>query len=154
MAGSAKSALVRGRFRQRSAALHHRDRGCRFPGCDIRFGQGHHIRHRAHGGPTTLSNLATLCRRHHRAVHEEGYRVERLRDGTLRLRWPDGRVFHDVPPAPTVHSDAVASVRRHNEAIGSRVDGRALSATDRARRLDLGYAIDVLHPRARREDLN
>src|SRR3989454_293498 len=54
-------------------ALHHRDRGCRFPGCGVRFGQGHHIRHWANGGPTTLSNLALLCRRHHRAVHEEGY---------------------------------------------------------------------------------
>ena len=39
-------------------ALHHRDHGCRFPGCGVRFGQGHHIRHWAQGGPTTLSNLA------------------------------------------------------------------------------------------------
>src|SRR5947208_5960397 len=72
-------------------ALHHRDRGCRFPGCGLPFGQGHHIRHWAHGGPTTLSNLALLCRRHHRAVHEEGYQVERLPDGELRFRRPDGR---------------------------------------------------------------
>src|SRR5437870_1514155 len=43
--------------------LHHRDQGCRFPGCGPSFGQGHHIRHWAHGGPTTLSNLALLCRR-------------------------------------------------------------------------------------------
>jgi len=36
----------------------------------LRFGQGHSIRHWAQGGLTTLSNLALLCRRHHRAVHE------------------------------------------------------------------------------------
>jgi len=70
--------------------LHHRDRGCRFPGCTVRFGQGHHIRHWAHGGPTKLSNLAMLCRRHHRAVHEEGYQVDRQPDGQLRFRRPDG----------------------------------------------------------------
>src|SRR6266478_7484459 len=64
-------------------ALDHRDRGCRFPGCGVRFGQGHHIRHWAQDGPTTLSNLAMLCRRHHRAVHEEGYQVDRQRDGEL-----------------------------------------------------------------------
>ena len=72
-------------------ALHHRDRGCRFPGCSVSFGQGHHIRHWANGGPTTLSNLAMLCRRHHRAVHEEGYQVERRPDGELSFRRPDGR---------------------------------------------------------------
>ena len=58
-------------------ALHHRDQGCRFPGCGLPFGQGHHLQHWAQGGPTTLSNLALLCRRHHRAVHEEGYQVKR-----------------------------------------------------------------------------
>jgi hypothetical protein len=47
-------------------ALQHRDRGCRFPGCASRFTQGHHLKHWANGGPTTLSNLALLCRRHHR----------------------------------------------------------------------------------------
>ena len=55
------------------------------------FGQGHHIRHWAQGGPTTLSNLALLCRRHHRAVHEEGYQLDREPDGELRFRRPDGQ---------------------------------------------------------------
>ena len=58
-------------------ALQHRDQHCRFPGCGVRVGQGHHIRHWAHGGPTTLSNLLLVCTRHHRAVHEEGYQVVR-----------------------------------------------------------------------------
>jgi len=69
-------------------ALHARDRGCRFPGCGVRFGQGHHLRHWAHGGPTTLSNLALLCTRHHRAVHEEGFQVARGPDGALQFRRP------------------------------------------------------------------
>src|SRR5881296_3616198 len=77
-------------------ALHHRDRGCRFPGCGVRVGQGHHIRHWAQGGPTTLSNLALLCRRHHRAVHEEGYQVERQPDGELWFRRPDGQLLPEV----------------------------------------------------------
>src|SRR5437016_14365796 len=81
-------------------ALHHRDRGCRFPGCGVRFGQGHHIRHWAHGGPTTLSNLALLWRRHHRAVHEEGYHIERQPNGELRFRRPDGRPLPEVPSPP------------------------------------------------------
>ena len=55
-----------------------------------RFGQGHHIQHWAQGGPTTLSNLAMLCRRHHRAIHEEGYQVERQDDGILLFRRPGG----------------------------------------------------------------
>jgi 5-methylcytosine-specific restriction endonuclease McrA len=69
-------------------ALYHRDRGCRFPGCGVRVGQGHHIRHWAQGGPTTLSNLAMLCRRHHRAVHEEGYQLDRQPDGALSIPPP------------------------------------------------------------------
>src|SRR5205823_784952 len=88
-------------------ALHHRDRACRFPGCARRFGQGHHIKHWANGGPTTLSNLALLCRRHHRAVHEEGYQVERQADGSLQFRRPDGRPLPDVPPPAPVPADPV-----------------------------------------------
>jgi hypothetical protein len=58
-------------------ALHHRDRGCRFPGCGVRFGQGHHIRHWAQGGPTTLSNLALLCRLC-RCRHKRHYAERRI----------------------------------------------------------------------------
>jgi hypothetical protein len=74
-------------------ALLHRDRTCRFPGCTVPFGQGHHLRHWAQGGPTSLDNLALLCRRHHRAVHEEGFQVERGPDGELAFRRPDGEPF-------------------------------------------------------------
>src|SRR6059036_1488385 len=88
-------------------ALQHRDQGCRFPGCGRSFGQGHHIHHWAHGGPTTLSNLMMLCRRHHRAVHEEGFQVERQPDGELCFRRPDGRPLPDVPPPSAIPNDPV-----------------------------------------------
>ncbi len=129
-------------------ALHHRDRGCRFPGCGLQFGQGHHIHHWAHGGPTTLSNLAMLCRRHHRAVHEEGYQVERQPDGELRFRRPDGRLLPDVPPPPAIPEDPVQTLRIRNDAAGLRLDGRTLCPTSPSERLDVGWAIDVLQPLA------
>ncbi len=84
--------------------------GCRFPGCGLPFGQGHHIRHWAHGGPTTLSNLVMLCRRHHRSVHEEGYQIERQEDGALRFRRPDGELLPHVPAPPAVSGDPVRSL--------------------------------------------
>jgi hypothetical protein len=129
-------------------ALHHRDHGCRFPGCGVSFGQGHHIRHWAQGGPTTLSNLAMLCRRHHRAVHEEGFQVARMPDGGLRFRRPDGRLLVDVPPPPKVPADPVRALRARNEAAGLRLDANTTRPGWLGERLDVGYAIDVLHPRA------
>ncbi len=129
-------------------ALQHRDHGCRFPGCGLPFGQGHHIRHWAHGGPTTLSNLAMLCRRHHRAVHEEGYQVERLPDGELQFRQPNGWPLPDVPPLPTVASDPAEVIRARNEADGLALNARTAMPGWLGEPLDVGYAIDVLHPRA------
>ena len=130
-------------------ALQHRDRTCRFPGCSGRFTQGHHLRHWAHGGPTTLSNLALLCRRHHRSVHEEGYQVERLPDDTLRFRRPDSRVLPDVPPPASVPADPIERLHAEHAERGLRIHARTACPTWLGEHFDLGYAIDVLHPLAR-----
>jgi uncharacterized protein DUF222/HNH endonuclease len=129
-------------------ALHHRDHGCRFPGCGVRFGQGHHIRHWAQGGPTTLSNLAMLCRRHHRTVHEEGYQVERRPDGELRFRRPDGRALPDVPAPPRAPDDPVGKLRARNEAAGLRLHAHTATPGWLGERLNVVWAMDVLHPLA------
>ena len=129
-------------------ALHYRDRGCRFPGCGMRFVQGHHIRHWAQGGPIKLSNLAMLCRRHHRAVHEEGYQVIRQPDGELQFRRPDGRVFPDVPAPIVISYDALKILRRRNKNAGLILHSHTLTPGWLGERLDVGYAIDVLHPLA------
>ena len=128
--------------------LQHRDRGCRFPGCGVRFGQGHHIRHWAQGGPTTLSNLALLCRRHHRAVHEEGFQVARGPEGALRFRRPDGRALPEVPPPAAVPGDSVEALRASHDSNGLRLNGRTACPGWLGERLDLTWAIDVLHPLA------
>ena len=43
-------------------ALSSRDRGCRFPGCPATHRlHGHHVKHWANGGETSLDNLILLC---------------------------------------------------------------------------------------------
>ena len=133
-------------------ALQHRDKRCRFPGCNVRIAEGHHVHHWAHGGPTTLSNLALLCRRHHRAVHEEGYRVERGADGALQFQRPDGRPLPDVPVQATVPADPAEAIRTQNAAQGLKLHARTGLAQWFGERLDVRWAIDVLHPRARRDE--
>jgi len=70
-------------------ALVLRDQGCRFPGCDRppAWTDGHHIIHWSDGGPTELENLVSLCRRHHRRVHEQGWRI-RVADGVAVVEPP------------------------------------------------------------------
>ena len=114
-----------------------------------RVGQGHHIRHWAQGGPTTLSNLALLCRRHHRSVHEEGYQVDRQSDGELRFRRPDGRLLPEVPSAPAVPGDPGETLRAQHDAQGLRLHAHTAISGWLGERLDVGWAINVLHPLAR-----
>ncbi|OZM75886.1 HNH endonuclease signature motif containing protein [Pseudonocardia sp. MH-G8] len=59
-----------------------RDRGCAHPGCDRTpsWCEIHHIWEWEHGGPTELGNLVSLCKVHHRLIHDSGW-VVRIRDG-------------------------------------------------------------------------
>src|SRR5206468_9607072 len=106
------------------------------------------VRHWARGGPTTLSNLAMLCRRHHRAVHEEGYQVDRQPDGQLRFRRPDGQLLPEVPRSPEVAGDPVQAVRARNEAEGLVLHALTAMPGWMGERLNVAWAIDVLHPLA------
>ena len=121
----------------------------RFVSCQFPVGEGHHVRHWAQGGPTTLSNLVLLCRRRHRAVHEEGYQVERLPDGALSFRRPDGRLLSDVPPPAALPADPVEALRARHGAQGLRLHAKTTCPAWLGERLDLGWAIDVLHPLGR-----
>jgi len=77
-----------------------RDGCCRFPGCERRrFVDAHHIRHwTPHEGPTQLDNLLTLCRHHHRLVHEGGWSIRGKPDEAMEFIRPDGRTYEPLRP--------------------------------------------------------
>ena len=66
-------------------AVRLRDRRCVFRGCDRHWQwcDLHHLTLRHRGGPTSLDNLAAVCRFHHRLVHEGGWQLTRAPDGQI-----------------------------------------------------------------------
>jgi hypothetical protein len=71
-------------------------RGCRMPAvdCDI-----DHIIDYAHGGRTVVSNHAPLCRRHHMAKHERGWRYRKVDRTSIEWTSPLGHTYRiDRPP--------------------------------------------------------
>jgi hypothetical protein len=84
-------------------ALRARDQGCRFPGCtSTEFIDGHHIKHWADGGETSLENLVQLCRKHHRLVHEGGFGCERAIGGKVVFTDQRGEVLADSFSIPSI----------------------------------------------------
>jgi hypothetical protein len=103
---SAGKLLDLGRRRRRpNAALRRaaRERDtcrCRFPGCESRRVDLHHIQYWSNGGRTSLDNLVSLCKYHHLLVHERGYLIAAARDGTFAFYRPDGTMIPASPPLP------------------------------------------------------
>lgn len=125
-------------------ALDHRDRRCRFPGCDARHCDAHHLQHWADGGATRLDNLVLLCRRHHRAVHEQGFRVARTQDGGFEFRTPDGRLLPEVPAAPMLPADATSHVKAEHAAKGLAMGPHTAESSWNGGPLDLNLALWML----------
>ena len=131
-------------------ALAARDRQCRFPGCGNLRCDAHHLGHWADGGRTALDNLVLLCRRHHRAVHEEGFRVTLDADGGVQFVGPDGHPLPEAPPAPAWTGPALQPTNDGLAEAGIEIDADTATPTWRGERLDLDYAMSVLW-RPRRE---
>ncbi len=76
-----------------------RDQRCSFPHCGqpaVRCDLDHVIRYP--DGPTNADNLAALCRRHHRAKHEGGWKLAAA-DGGHDWTSPAGRSYHVQVPS-------------------------------------------------------
>ena len=106
--GAGGAILDLGRRRRRpNAALRRaaRERDhcrCRFPGCESRRVDLHHITYWSHGGRTSLDNLVSLCKFHHTLVHERGYLIAAPPGGGFAFYRPDGTALPPSPALPQV----------------------------------------------------
>jgi hypothetical protein len=124
-------------------ALESRDRGCRFPGCGLRFTDAHHIVHWADGGETSLKNTTLLCRAHHRRVHEGGWRVYSDKDGRQIVFFtPRGKALAAAPPPPPLAPDPVAALLCGNRERGVEPDARAAAPRFKRDR-DVPWAVEA-----------
>jgi hypothetical protein len=127
-------------------ALALRDRGCCYPGCTNRFFlHGHHILHWAHGGPTSLENLVSLCGAHHRRLHEGGFQVARDASGDLAFKDRHGRPLPAAPSAPALDGDAFDVLARRTEGAGVEIDAWTGFPGWDGERIDYAWTIDALY---------
>jgi hypothetical protein len=129
-----------GRRRRRpSAALRRaaRERDhcrCRYPGCESRRVDLHHIQYWGNGGRTCLTNIISLCRYHHMLVHERGYLIASAPGGAFTFYRPDGT---GIPPSPAL-PDAGGTIQGCHDAD---ITPETIIPPWYGERLDLDYAI-------------
>jgi hypothetical protein len=100
-------------------ALEIRDCGCRFPGCGRRFTDGHHVRHWADGGETSLDNCVLLCGFHHRLMHEGRWTMGWDADRRPIFFDPRGHMHYEGRwHPPNVTEDSVAAQFEENARMG------------------------------------
>ena len=144
------SVLDLGRRRRPSAALRRAARKrdkcrCRFPGCESRRTNLHHIVYWSHGGSTRLANLISLCRYHHMVVHERGYLIAATPGGGFAFYRPDGTA---VPASPALPPPAGTIEDWHDADITP----ETIIPPWYGERLDLDHALYICLANARNQD--
>jgi len=128
-------------------ALKERDKTCRFPGCcEARYTDSHHIQHWADGGETSLDNLVTLCRYHHRQLHTGSYSIavqKRGLDAHFVFTTPSGKQIEDsvFPQFPRDSAESSAAVLRR---LAPSVTASTSITWWQGESCDYGMAIDAL----------
>jgi hypothetical protein len=129
-------------------ALRIRDGGCRFPGCtNTRFVDGHHIKHWADGGETSLDNLVLLCRHHHHLVHEGGFACEKSADGEVYFQDQRQQLLPNWSELPKVANDHDVQQWMDREFFAATANGEGCNAKWYAgERMDWQMAVSALFP--------
>jgi 5-methylcytosine-specific restriction endonuclease McrA len=150
--GDADAVLALGRRRRRPSsairrAARERDHGrCRFPGCESRRVDLHHIQHWVNGGRTDLANLISLCPYHHKLVHDRGYLIAAPPGtGTFAFYRPDGTPLPACPPLPAPQGGI-------SQAHDADITPETIIPPWYGERLDLNHAIWACFANARTEE--
>jgi hypothetical protein len=115
---------------------------CRFPGCESRRVDLHHIQHWVNGGRTDLGNLISLCPYHHKLVHDRGYLIAASPPGGFAFYRPDGTRLPSSPPLPEPDGPI-------GQAHDSDITPGTIIPPWYGERLDLDHAIYVCFANAR-----
>src|SRR4030095_7284405 len=91
--------------------------------------------------------LVSLCRQHHRLVHEGGYTVRRLDDRAFALTSPERRPIWLAPRLPP--GDVVV-LRRNNAAAGLTIDADTCIPDWYGDRMNLADAVTCMYQYAER----
>src|SRR2546425_1257213 len=97
---------------------------------------------------TRLPTRAFLGRGHPRGAQGGGYRVDRQSEGELGSRRREGRLLPGVPPPAAIPANPVQALRALHDAQGLRLHARTAIPGWLGERLNVGWAIDVMHPLA------
>ena len=149
-----RAARFANRTQRRAAQV--RDGGCVFPGCDATASwcDLHHVVAYP-DGPTDLTNLASLCRHHHRVTHRAGWTMHTTHDGWFWWQTPTGRTFwsqrhqhqrHGPNPPPTLNSQPLA--RRPSPGPNVRCHSTSLAFPSMSRSSS-GDVLDAFSPAVR-----
>jgi hypothetical protein len=117
---------------------------CRFPGCESRRVDLHHIQYWSNGGRTRLDNLISLCKYHHMLVHERGYLIAAARCGTFAFYRADGTAIPASPPLPAPDGTI-------EDCHDADITPETIIPPWYGERLDLDYAIAICFANAQTE---
>ena len=119
---------------------------CRFPGCQSRRIDLHHIQHWASGGRTDLGNLISLCKYHHTLVHDRGYLITAppAGSGAFTFYRPDGT---SLPASPALPPEGGIE-----DVHDAEITAETIIPPWYGERLDLDHAIWVCFANARTDE--